>query len=677
MSNGNNAPKSFLPHLAGMRGIAILLVVLFHLNGDVFHEGYLGVDVFLVISGYLLIAAWLRKGCEPFRSFISKKVVRIIPPLAVLVLPVLVAAAYVVNTEDALYSAGETAFMALLGGANIYLEDTTTDYFAAAANLNPFLHTWYLSITLQVYVLWIVCCTCFRHLSRKWMVGFLSVAGVVSLIYTHSYQLQDAAAWLGLPTWGQINDISYFRTGGRIWEFLAGGLVFVLPAAVSRSGRWAGCASGVLLLAVALLFGAEMGGRFAVLSTVIATVLLLKYVPDTPVAKVLGNRVVQGLGKVSFSWYLVHFPLFVLFKIAWGGALGVGMSCAVFAVSLVLAWVMWWGVEKRRFPMWGALGVWLVSGAGAYTVGYTPTVVRMAFGDEEPQYPVYERKLLSVNPELLKGFSHENILPSRGIIACMVNKYLPCPDLLPVGRTDTVASFVVIGDSNAQHLFAGLNEIALELGVSGVQVPSIILPFWDRYIKLNGDNYLYDRAKGEALMQWLAEHPELKTVFIGQLWDQRMRTASLDWDMNKVEASCESNEPALREFCRKLRDMGRQVVLISPTPYMTYDRKRFENGLAYMRWRCKQERSYQDEDGFVMTPEKYFKANKRVFEMFERMEKDGVCKVLHIERGMFPDGTFRMCRGKKLYMRDANHITPPAAIELFREVRKEFAELLK
>lgn len=66
MSNGHNASKAFLTHLAGLRGIAILLVVLFHLNGDVFHEGYLGVDVFLVISGYLLIAAWLRKGCEPF-----------------------------------------------------------------------------------------------------------------------------------------------------------------------------------------------------------------------------------------------------------------------------------------------------------------------------------------------------------------------------------------------------------------------------------------------------------------------------------------------------------------------------------------------------------------------------------------------------------------------------------
>lgn len=61
MSNDDNAPKSFLTHLAGLRGIAILLVVLFHLNGDVFHEGYLGVDVFLIISGYLLIAAWLRK----------------------------------------------------------------------------------------------------------------------------------------------------------------------------------------------------------------------------------------------------------------------------------------------------------------------------------------------------------------------------------------------------------------------------------------------------------------------------------------------------------------------------------------------------------------------------------------------------------------------------------------
>ena len=93
MSNDYNVPKSFLTHLAGLRGIAILLVVLFHLNGDVFHEGYLGVDVFLVISGYLLIASW-HKGCDPFWSFISKKVLRIIPPLAVLVLPVLLPRQY-------------------------------------------------------------------------------------------------------------------------------------------------------------------------------------------------------------------------------------------------------------------------------------------------------------------------------------------------------------------------------------------------------------------------------------------------------------------------------------------------------------------------------------------------------------------------------------------------------
>lgn len=77
--------NSFMKHLAGLRGFAILLIVLFHLNEDVFSEGYLGVDVFLVISGYLLIAGWLNKGYVRFWNFVSKKVIRIIPPLAVLV----------------------------------------------------------------------------------------------------------------------------------------------------------------------------------------------------------------------------------------------------------------------------------------------------------------------------------------------------------------------------------------------------------------------------------------------------------------------------------------------------------------------------------------------------------------------------------------------------------------
>lgn len=304
-------------------------------------------------------------------------------------------------------------------------------------------------------------------------------------------------------------------------------------------------------------------------------------------------------------------------------------------------------------------------------------MVRTAFGSEEPQYPVYERKDLSVNPHLMEGFSHDDILPSRGIIACMCNKYLSCPDLLPLGRTDAESCFVVIGDSNAQHLYAGLNELASDLQISGVQVPSIILPLWNRYIKLNGDNYLYNKEKGEALMKWLAGHPELKTVFIGQLWDNRMRSASLDWEMNTVEASYQSNEQALREFCKKLQEMNRQVVLISPTPCMPYDRKRFENGLAYLRWRSKQPQAHREEDCFILTPEKYFKANEAVFEMFNRLETEGVCKILRIEKGMFPDGTFRMCRGKTLYMRDNTHITPPAAIELLQAVKQDFMELLK
>lgn len=669
--------NSFMKHLAGLRGFAILLIVLFHLNEDVFSEGYLGVDVFLVISGYLLIAGWLNKGYVPFWNFVSKKVIRIIPPLAVLVLPVLASAAYIVNSEEAIYSAGETALMALLGVSNIYLEDTTTDYFAAAANLNPFLHTWYLSVTLQVYVLWIVCCLVFRHLSRKWMISFLVAAGVVSLIYTHSYQLQDAAAWLGLPTWGQLNDISYFRTGGRIWEFLAGGLVFVLPAAVSVRARWTGCAFGGVLLLGALLFGADMGGRLAVLSTVIATVLLLKYVPGTLVDALLGNRLIQGVSKVSFSWYLVHFPLFVLFKIAWGGTLGAGLSCAVFVLSLMLACVMWWGVEKRRFPMWGALGIWGVSGAVAYTVGCTPAVVRVAFGDEEPQYPVYRCEIQKVSEHLFKGFNREQLVPSRGILACMGDTHTASPDLMPIGDASKPATFVVIGDSNAQHLWSGLNELAYSIGCSGVQLPSIIIPLWDRYIQVNGDNYLYDREKAEALLHWLGSHPELKTVFIGQLWDSRLRWTRTDWDKKNFKPSYEANEAALREFCKRVQSLGKKLVLIAPTPRMSYDPKKFESGLAYMRWRCKQSRSHVDAPEFILTEEQYKENNKMVFEIFSRLEKEGLCRVLHIEKGMFPDGEFRVCRGKVLYVRDPTHVTPIAAIAFLKEVKKEFIELLQ
>lgn len=664
-----------MTHLAGLRGLAILLVILYHLNGDIINSGYLGVDIFLVISGYLLFLGVGKDEISP-KAFIEKKVIRIVPSLAVMVFLTILASCCILNTETALETVAITGWTALLGYSNFYLQDITTDYFAAAANLNPFLHSWYLSITLQVYVLWCLCAWSLRKFCSRITGAIVILVAVASFVYTHLFQLQEAAIVCGLDGWGQTEDVSYFATFPRIWEVLAGGLVLVLPSVSSGNKRFIASMAGVVGLIIALGCSTELGGKLSVILTVFSTVLLLKYVPATSLDKVFSNKGLLWLGKISFSWYLVHFPIFVLTKTATTSNLGLGMSCALLLTSVLVAYVMWFVVERRKFSLLVSLLIWSASAVLAYLTSYTSCVQRIVFDDSEPQYPIYTREIPRAHESLYDGFVREVLIASGGIMGCMKNELLACPELVALGDPTKPASFVLIGDSNAQQLYSGLNELAYSTGHSGVQVASIILPFWNRYVCRGGKIYLYDRAKGEAFMQWLSKHPELKTVFIGQLWDVRMKITDLDWNKNKVEPTYENNEPVLAEFCEKIKSMGKQVVLIAPTPIIRYDSKRFTSGLAYMRWRCKQPRGYKDEASFVLTSKQYQENNQRVFDMFARLEKKGLCRCLHIEKGMFPDGEFRVCRGKSLYMKDVTHITPPVAIELFREVKKEFIEIV-
>ena len=666
--------KNFLTHLAGLRGAAILFIILFHLNGELFHEGYLGVDIFLVISGYLLFIGNQKAASSPW-DFFRRKVIRIVPSLSALVLLALLACCFILNTEETIETAALTGLSALLGYSNVYLQEITTDYFAAAANLNPFLHTWYLSLTIQVYILWCVCTWCFKKLPVRAMGIFLTLVALTSFMYAHSYQIQGILIACGLNGWGQIENVSYFETAGRLWEILAGGLVLLLPAAKQRNRTFCVILSSLILIA-ALTFGAEMGGQLAVILTVLSTVLLLKYVPETPFEKVFSNKSLLWFGKISFSWYLIHFPLFVLTKISTGGDISLILYCTLFVGSALAAWFFWLLIEKQKFSLLVSLIIWSISVGFTYMAACTPWVERMIFDDTEPQYPVYKREIPEVDKSLFDGFDKKTLLLSRGIMGCLVNDLVDGPDLMPLGDPSKQASFVVVGDSNAQHLYSGINELSHSAGVSGVQVASIILPFWNRYVRVGGNIYMYNREKGEAFMSWLSLHPELKTVFIGQLWDSRMKTTDLDWDKNLIKPSYEENELCLIEFCERIKAMGKQVVLITPTPVIRFDSKRFSSGLAYMRWRCKQPRDYQDEAKNILTKAQYHEQNKQVFDLFSRLEQKGICKVLHMEKGMFPDGEFRICRGKNLYMKDNTHITPLAAIELFREIRKEFIGLL-
>lgn len=156
----SNTPKnkSFLPYIGGLRGIAILMIVCFHIWPQHCSQGYLGVDIFLVISGYLLFRSHQTEHSFQFRKFVSKKILRIMPPFLCVVLLTCIIVPFLFVDEGEFVRLGSSAIYSIFAYSNNYYHRLYSDYFSPGANLNPLLHTWYLAVILQIYLLWAVGC---------------------------------------------------------------------------------------------------------------------------------------------------------------------------------------------------------------------------------------------------------------------------------------------------------------------------------------------------------------------------------------------------------------------------------------------------------------------------------------------------------------------------------------
>jgi peptidoglycan/LPS O-acetylase OafA/YrhL len=304
-----------------MRAVAILLIVAYHAEIPGFGGGFVGVDVFFVISGYLitrrLLAEGEREGRVRLLAFWAKRVRRLVPAMTLMVVVTLAASVTILPSLRWREVAGE-GLAAGLYVSNLLFAHQAQNYFGADIVESPFLHTWSLGVEEQFYLLWPLLVLGGAVASRRrgvrlppaLAVGFAGVfvgSFAMNLIWTDQ---RSAWAFFGLPT--------------RAWEFALAGLlalVTVHPSATRRSVPFAAGGAGlVLVLFAALTFSANTPyPGTAALVPVIGTMALI-YAGEhhatrgsaSPVGVVLGARASQWVGRVSYSWYLWHWPFIVL-----------------------------------------------------------------------------------------------------------------------------------------------------------------------------------------------------------------------------------------------------------------------------------------------------------------------------------------------------------------------------
>lgn len=330
----------------GLRAVAVLPVILFHAGFSVFSGGYVGVDVFFVISGYLITTILineLEQGNFSIVRFYERRARRILPALFVVMLSCL-PFAYMWMMPEQLKDFGQSLVATVLFGSNI-LFWRESGYFAAAAELKPLLHTWSLAVEEQYYLLFPIFLLVLWRFGRRPLLW--SIVGI-------------AALSLLLAEWGWRNEpgANFYLAPTRAWELLTGSIcAFMTVGKIQRSSNLLSMAGLACIIFAIFIYdeNTPFPSIYALLPVMGTALVLLFAAKGTWVANLLSLRGFVGIGLISYSAYLWHQPLFAFARLRSLSEPSHLLMSALALAALILAWATWYFVEqpfrKRPTPL--------------------------------------------------------------------------------------------------------------------------------------------------------------------------------------------------------------------------------------------------------------------------------------------------------------------------------------
>lgn len=430
----------------GLRAIAVLAVVAFHLDTQI-TGGYVGVDVFFVISGFL-ITSIIWKDCEQdkfgFSTFYLKRIRRLFPALfAMLLICSIVVMSLGLGREIEMY--GKSAISSILYISNFFFL-SQNDYFASDLKVNPLLHTWSLSVEEQFYLVF----PALLYFLHKYQKARATVAiGIVAII---SLVLSESLLYIDKPT-------AFFISPSRFWQFLTGSLLALTSTQIriNRTISELIALTGLGLLLASCLWYSDytsFPGINALLPTAGAAMLILgARAPSTMSNRLLSSTPARFFGDISYSLYLWHWPIIVFYKLYVNPELDPVTTVGLFIASVIVGYLNWKYVElptraidlqKNARPVYisalAASLAFVAFGAGAiWSDGY-----RFMLSKEKLYYGNY----LGYKPHARSGtcfLELENDIASFDESACLT-------------PADNKTNILLVGDSHAAHYYSGMME---------------------------------------------------------------------------------------------------------------------------------------------------------------------------------------------------------------------------
>lgn len=559
----------YRPDIDGLRAVAIILVLLFHGFPDLMPGGFIGVDIFFVISGYLIsgiIFENLKNGIFTFSHFYARRILRIFPALTLLITCCLLAGMFLLSPAD-FKSLGAHALSGACFFANILLY-TETGYFDNAAYAKPLLNLWSLGIEEQFYIFFpLIMWLCWRYYRKLALVlailMLLSFADNIFLFKSHP-------------------EADFYLPLSRFWELLAGAcLQAIQKRQFQRPWRLICAFSGVICIILALIFCSMQEGQYPgyiALMPIAGSILLIAAGADNFFNRTaLANPVSIFIGKISYSLYLWHWPLLSFAFIRLGSAAyqdATLLRSALILAAFPLAALTWKFVENPfRFGRPGkSLGVPILACAGAF-VACSGAFIFCANGFM-PWVTSADREICGsmLQPDQRDEECRRYIGMGRESVEyCRFNN---------IGSSRTVA---LLGDSHALSAYEGLAELGTELGFNTLLLGRF--PDWPRPDRP-------EPADTANALRALAERKEIEKVLVvirgpSYMYETHNRGDRVRQEFQRI--SYEELSKLMQSVIDQLISAGKEVILVEDNPDLEIDMRDI---LSWRNFRTEWKRDY-------------------------------------------------------------------------------------
>ncbi len=541
--------QKYRPDLDGLRALAVLGVVVFHANLGL-PGGFVGVDVFFVISGYLItkiILGDLEKGKFSMLDFWERRIRRIFPALAVVVLFCLVAGWFLLLPFGYLVLAQATIALSCFA-SNIQFWRTIS-YWSPAAEENPLLHTWSLSVEEQFYLVVPLLVAGVYKYKRGIFVPFVIASGVVVSFVVSIYwvRVDPAGAFYLLPS--------------RAWELGMGALVCFLPTLQSAFYRELLSICGLLGITASLfLLDSEMAfpGVAALPSVLGAALVIWAGAPNSLghvplISRGLSIKPFVAIGLISYSLYLWHWPFFAFHRYLYGQPPPHGLSLLFIGLEFLLSFLSWRFVEqpfrkkiiaptrKVLFTIFAAVTLAILFFAlGIYLKGGLP-------------YRIPETAM-----------AYDRVKGNSDFVSHSKKKLPGGGQILSFGESDKNSEVLVWGDSHAEVMLHTLDSVCKQLGTSGIAITRPGTPptfSWSG--QADGSAEHKNSLEVGREVKNLLESQDIKMVFLIFRWSFYVRR---DPPLHISRKPIEGFEEAFIKTLETLTQNGIRVVVFEEVP---------------------------------------------------------------------------------------------------------------